>query len=489
MGDTGITDLKNTHIYIGVLGNAKPLISKVLEENMSEIPWVKYSIKETDMRVKTASFTAPTQLDLTNGVYLVKIVSKLHENFTGFVLSDDYTENTDGTYTYQCQDMSRQYQGKFEGIYRGDVTNHRIIKSLLTRNVLPGAAKITDEIKETYKNIWSGLRPLAMYQGKLYSNPIATNMMENKPKMIVKNKSFIEVIREICHANGYVDVYFNEDGTLQLKPLAIKDWQQTGLILSAGETASRQFKFDTTNAITGVEIQSTDNTKIGKVYTAKSVTGLDLEVFFGSNYASVSNPQQTTTSNKATTNATKKSADKKTTTNPDNPYKTKRKYLLIDGDGGETKSFLNKIAEHIRKGGWKVDVDGNIGPGAHSRNKGKVKNGCYMPVYNGLCAGTINEMPKSYYGGVVKKNGSVLCPAWDTRTWQSAKMKQYRKGFTKLSYLKRAWDDNFSPSSFKGISNPAKFMTNKGIKYCVGDSAALIAKQFLAGGWVAYNKK
>ena len=112
-----------------------------------------------------------------------------------------------------------------------------------------------------------------------------------------------------------------------------------------------------------------------------------------------------------------------------------------------------------------------------------------MPVYNGLCAGTINEMPASYYGGVIKKNGSVLCPAWDTRSWTSSTMKQYRKGFTKLSYLKRAWDDNFSPSSFTGISNPAKFMTKNGIKYCVGDSAALIAKQFLAGGWDAYNKK
>ena len=479
-------DLKGTYIFIGRMWDAYYLHGKVLAKDMTSIPWEKYSIRESDFRVKTASFTTPYPLDLTTGSYHVKIVSRLHENFVGFILSDDYTENEDGTYTYQCQDMSRQYQNKLEGIFNGTVTNYRIIQSLLTRNKVSPVGKITDEIRKTWSFAWSGLRPLALYEGKLYSNPVATNMMAQKPCLIYRNKTIMEIIREIGHGQAYVDIYFDENGVLQIEPLAVKDWQNTGLHLSANQASSRQFKFDTTNVITGVDIQNTDTQHVGTVYTDTQVTGLDLSSFFGNQTTQVSNPQQATT-NKATTNATTKKTT--TTTKKDNPYGTKKKYLLIDADGGETVSFLENIAKHIRNGGWTVEIDKNIGPGAHSRNKGKVKKGCYMPVYNGLCAGTINEMPASYYGGVIKKNGSVLCPAWDTRSWTSSKMKQYRKGFTKLSYLKRAWDDNFSPSSFTGISNPAKFMTKNGIKYCVGDSAALIAKQFLAGGWVAYNKK
>ena len=56
-----------------------------------------------------------------------------------------------------------------------------------------------------------------------------------------------------------------------------------------------------------------------------------------------------------------------------------------------------------------------------------------------------------------------------------------------FGYLKRAWDDNFSPKSFKGINNPAKFMTDNGIKYCIGDTTYKIVEQFLYGGWVAHH--
>lgn len=478
-------DLKDTYIYIGYKETGESVPSYFTVDH--EIQWTKYSIKETDMRVKTASFTTPVQLDLTGGVHYVKIVSKLHENFMGEILSKDYKENTDGTYTYQCQDMSREYQGKFGAIFPGTRTNYRLIQSLLTRNKLKTNDKITKEWRKACKDLWSGLRKIGLYKGSLYHNPVSTNMMENKPRLFIKNKSYMEVIREICHGNGYVDVYFDE-GIMQIEPISIKDWQQTGLRLAAGELSSREFKFDTTNAITDVVVESTDNDKLGTKYTSEQITGLNLSAFFGQQASEVSNPQQTTKSNsKSTTNATKNSASKKTTTNPDNPYGTKKKYLLIDGDGGEKVSFLNKIAEHVRKAGWKVDVDTNIGSGAHSRNYKRVKNGCYMSVYNGLCADTINEMPLSYYGGTIKKNGSVHCPAWDTHTWNEGN-KPYKYSIEKLRNLKTAWDWNRG-STVGTVANPHKLMTSNGIKYCLGPTAYSIAQQFLAGGWVAYNKK
>ncbi len=169
-----------------------------------------------------------------------------------------------------------------------------------------------------------------------------------------------------------------------------------------------------------------------------------------------------------------------------NPYNTKYRTVLIDADGGFTKAFLNDIAKKLRKAGWKVIVRG-IGPGQHSINYKHVKNAVYMPFYNGLCAATIKEMTYGYYGGVIKKNKAVITPAWYTDEWVSAKMSKFRNDITKFGYLKRAWDDNFSPSSFKGINNPAKFMKDNGIRYCVGDTTYKIVQQFLRGGWEAYH--
>lgn len=171
-----------------------------------------------------------------------------------------------------------------------------------------------------------------------------------------------------------------------------------------------------------------------------------------------------------------------------NPYKTKYRTVLIDADGGFTKAFLNDIAKKLRKCGWRVIVKG-IGPGQHSINYKLVKNSVYMPFYNGLCAGTIYEMPQNYYGGVLKRHKAVITPAWFTKEWTSKRMKQYRNDITKIKYLKRAWDDNFSPRSFKGMNNPAKFMTKHKINYCVADTTYKIVKQFVYGGWVSYNNK
>lgn len=170
-----------------------------------------------------------------------------------------------------------------------------------------------------------------------------------------------------------------------------------------------------------------------------------------------------------------------------NPYGTKYRTVVIDADGGFTKAFLNDVANKLRKAGWKVIVKG-IGPNQHSINYKNVRNAVYMPIYNGLCAATIKEMAAGYYGGVIKSHKSVLTPAWYTEDWVSAKMSKFRNDITDFGYLKRAWDDNFSPKSFKGLNNPAKFMTDNKIRYCIADNTYDLVKQFLYGGWNAYNK-
>lgn len=170
-----------------------------------------------------------------------------------------------------------------------------------------------------------------------------------------------------------------------------------------------------------------------------------------------------------------------------NPYKTKYRHVYIDADGGFTKKFLNKVANMLRKAGWKVTVYG-IGPGQHSKNYYKIKNGVYMPFYNGVCAATIKEMAASYYGGVIKSHKSVLAPSWCNELKISKMLNRTNCDLTKVKFLERAWDDNFSPKSYKGMYYPAKFMTKNNIKYSCGQDAYAVVVQFLYGGWDAYHK-
>ena len=92
-------------IFIGKMNDATlfPYMTWVKDKTCSQIFYTKYNIKETDMRVKTATFTSPEFFDLTTGVFVVLISSKWHENFSGRILDVEYDEET-GLYTYQCQD-------------------------------------------------------------------------------------------------------------------------------------------------------------------------------------------------------------------------------------------------------------------------------------------------------------------------------------------------------------------------------------------------
>ena len=83
------------------------------------IHYTKYQIKETDMRIKTATFTSPNYLDLTSGLWCVLITSPYHEDFAGIILKVKENEETK-EYDYQCQDFSRLHLSKFDLNFRKD---------------------------------------------------------------------------------------------------------------------------------------------------------------------------------------------------------------------------------------------------------------------------------------------------------------------------------------------------------------------------------
>lgn len=468
-------------IYISRLTNAEFYNYNISWKNVTAtVPYSKYSIKETDFRVKTASFTTPSYYDLTQGQYIILINSKYHENFSGIILDVEYDEGT-GLYTYQCQDWSRKYISKYELIGKGKLYN--LIRSLLTHSVLP-VNKATAKQKKKYKTEISGLKPLDMYNQSYYNgNRYKGNFFDKSISLIVRDKTEIDLIRSLVYNTlGYYDVWFNDRGILQITPLSKTDWESTGLHLTNGEYYNRKFKFDTTNAITTVTVTGSD-ANFGKVYTSTELIGLDLTAFFGSQYASVSSSsdsKNTTSSVKST----KKSSTTSTVNNKyGNPFNNKKKKVWINADNG-SNSKKNSLANALKKAGWSVHI-GATDSNSHYRDYWNVTKdySVYITLYNGFCAGTIREAYSSKIQNALKKKGVQLCPIWDSAGWTNPKgMKPYRYGdFSKYS-AKRAWDDNFS-SSNPAIKNVGDFFKKHKATYCVAPTTAEIMKQFNAGGY------
>ena len=96
--NTKITDaniVKNTltKVIVGRFGDARNMyLMKDWWDNSSNVHFSKYQIKETDMRVKTATFTSPNYFDLTTGLFAVLITSPYHEDFAGIILKSKYNE-------------------------------------------------------------------------------------------------------------------------------------------------------------------------------------------------------------------------------------------------------------------------------------------------------------------------------------------------------------------------------------------------------------
>ena len=472
-------------------------------KNSKTLHYSKYQIKETDLRVKTATFSSPDYIDLTTGLYAVLISSKYHENFSGIVLDVDYDPST-GLYNYQCQDWSRTYMQKTAtGRWVGDETIYTKILNYVTRIQLQDTRNYNYEQRKKknknakdsntyskaerakYKHTLSGIRPLWQYDQSIYKgNNYKGNPFKKKPKGIFKGKTYMEAIRTLVFSQlGYFDVWFNDRGILQIEPLAKKDWESTGLHLTTQQMASQKYKFSTTNAVTQVAVEATGLSN-GKLFTSKDLgMKLDLTMFFGWQGASISDPTQ---KDKNTSNATKKTTIT-TNVNSENPYGTKRKevWITIDNIFGQSadRKIMNDFAKAVEKAGWKTHV-GNVGPSYHYAHapgyswSGQVQDAVWFVIYGGACAGTLNEAATAnWYRQPLTSRGSrtvvgfIHPPCGDIR-----------KGGSYYSWLPRAHDDDFSPPSFTGLKNPGQFLTDKAIPWMYAKDGTSLAASFLKGG-------
>lgn len=431
--------------------------------------WSKYQIKETDFRSKTATFTSPQYLDLSTGTYCVMITTPLHEDFGGIIIDVKYNHKT-GLYEYQCQDHSRAYQGKFE-LINTKRNIHRILQFLITQGGISTVGALSKVKLKKYKKVLSGLRPAYQYEQKYYGSIINFNPMTEKSKMIFRNKSWIEAIRALVLGSGaYIDVYFDKYGIIHIEPYTKKDFFNTGLYLTTPEMAAVTQEFDTTNIITGVTVHNTDKTKIGKYYGSKTLVNLDLSAIFGNLTTSIDNPTQTKT-------VTKKKSTTKTKTN--NPYNTKEKVVWLNSDNingpSSDRKFLEDVAGILEKNGWRTKIVG-VGPNTHTEGYMGPTNGIWFCVYGGADGAVFREtVGNNSYTNKLKSLGSRTVIGMHGGG-------DIRKGGKYYDWLPRAHDDNYSPSSYTGISHPLDMLTKGKVPIMYADNADQMAAKFLAGG-------
>ena len=466
-------------IRVGVKKDATALI--VSWEGTQVIKWKNYTIKETDMRVKTATFTSPVTFDLTEGQHVVHISHPSHEPFAGIILSREYDPET-GLSTYQCQDFSRNYISKFEFSY-ANVPVYNFLRVLLTRGELTPYPK--KENLEKYSKWLSGLKPLATYDQERWGSIIRFNPFSGKTSVLIQDKSFIDVIRDFAYGSGaYVDVFFDIYGVCHIQPYHKKDFFERGLHLSAPEIGSRKYKFDTANIVTGVHVKSSEKNGASTFWSSKKLVNLNLEVYFGKNAAMINKPNQSSSSNN--NSSTSKKQDTTNTKNTSNPYGNKSKKIWIGADSG-SGDFKNDIISKLRSNGWECH-DSGTGPNVHYEDYWNVTSDYQVLaiVDNGFDPATVME---AYEGSVKseleKKVVTCMC-FFDTRSWTEG-MRPYRYGDFTGYHSHRAWDDNYS--NFSGSLNVKEYFESNNIKYCASPDVEGIVAQFLAGGYFAYKEK
>ena len=472
------------NIHIAMINNATAFPNINWNNSKTKIPYKKYNIKETDFRIKTATFVSPWYFDLTTGRFAVLISSIYHENFAGIILDVEYDEET-GLYTYQCQDWSRVWISKSELICTKKPVI-RVLRWLITKGGLTITRKPKQSELNIYKNVLSGVKKTELYDQSLYpGNRYTGNPMYNNVNLIIRDKSYIEAIRNLIFSQlGWFDIWFNDKGNIQITPLSKTDWENTGLHLSNSEYYNRKFKFATTNVITGVVVNGSDMTS-GKVYNDTTLTGLQLSAFFGDNAISISDPNSKNTS-KAATTSSKKTTSSSSTTTMKNPFNNKDKKIIVSADGG-SGDFRSGIISKLEADGWSV-TDLGTGPGTHSRSYDILssKYAVNLTIYNGADPATIAEPVTGWLNHNHKKAGVTLVQMFDTRTWTNPQgMKPYRYGNFDGYYCGKAWDDNYSNGNVD-INNLGAWYKKyyPEVVHVCGPSVSEAYTQFKKGGYL-----
>jgi len=146
-------------------------------------------------------------------------------------------------------------------------------------------------------------------------------------------------------------------------------------------------------------------------------------------------------------------------------------YITSDNINNPTvdKARVNSIVKSLNALGIRAKALG-LGPNTHitALTSNIPKNALVVDIYGGADAGLIYEMASSWYKSI-KGSKKVFTVYWPTS-----------KCITGLSYLVRAHDDNYSPSSFKGLAHPDQFLKKNGYDYIYSGVIANIVSAIAA---------
>ena len=367
---------------------------------VSDLKFTSYEITESDGRVKTAKFTTPSYMDLTNGRHWVYITSPYHENFGGHILKVDYDKNT-GLYTYQCQDGRRRYISK----RRFSMENSIIYDALELALITPAFYKkgfiplpISKERRERHAKLLSGLHPIGDYD-KLKLSPVLKGDNPFKQRVTgLSYDSMIDFITNLAKNGQYpIDVWFDPSGICHIDPIDLDKWLKQGIRLTHSDLIGYKYGFDTTNILTGVTLKSKDEENASGYYDEFA----ELTYFFGVNFGSV-DPVTTTTSSSTGGTSSSDTSSTSNTNTVASGLMSGKKTFAVGQDNGVVPHYRLTLINKLRAAGHTV-IDLGVGPnqnqnfGRSSRSKGVID----IFICNGICCGTHHDymlgLTRGYY--------------------------------------------------------------------------------------------
>ena len=151
-----------------------------------------------------------------------------------------------------------------------------------------------------------------------------------------------------------------------------------------------------------------------------------------------------------------------------------KKTIVLDSDNIYNKAtdtkLLDDIASILKSTGYNVIVNYNINPNAHCSDiMGKYSDVCVFCIFGGVDSGMFVDMSAKWYQNYLKKYSNEVVLGF-TRT---------TRNIATETWLERAHDDNYSPSSFTGLANPGTYLNTNGFDYVYGDTASQLAENFL----------
>lgn len=282
-----------------------------------EIMFSKFTITETDMRVKTATFSSNHNVDLTMGRTCVWIQRRYGENFGGVILSCELNQDT-GLYDYTCQDWNRLLTSKVDIVLAGDTTSYDAIRETLikcylsTDGLLPieeydGIIDLVpqdDDPNESLERSSTSEGGTINVNSTINTDYVDDDVAQQEAALAKRNpfrqkkegfydrishRDFIMALAMQEGAN--IDVHMDENGVLQFEKYVKDDWRKERWYFVDNDVYDVHLKFDITDIITQVAVKHTDPLQgEATMYSSENLIGVNLASFFGVMGTVIDNP-------------------------------------------------------------------------------------------------------------------------------------------------------------------------------------------------------